>query len=330
MSQGPKQEGPRGVNSTTAAQGTEGSLSHPANLKPWEDRTLPSEERFKAYKDFVRDKVVEILAAVDRLGGDASKTLEIRDAPETQRWMEEARWVQGVSVEDFCHRVDYRPEVRELLGKNFLGADAWRSQDIEVGSEPPIPPSITKALLDSPWPLHPGQLIKETHILMLVPKTVNDKPYTALKLDELCAERKGFGDRLLQSRYEGWKSQPWAKLPQSQSEWVLLPKSDPDWKVSPVQHFRSKHITAQQKVHSDHYKEYREVKTLEVMTMALLYDLTHKERLLPDYLRCEEPNASGGRVFVGFFNANGLEVFSDFDVCDVGYIGRALARKLKT
>jgi len=69
------------------------------------------------------------------------------------------------------------------------------------------------------------------------------------------------------------------------------------------------------------------VKALELMTAVLLYDLTHKERLLPDYfLRCEEPNASGGRVCVGCFFAFGLEVN------DVSggkhYIGRALARKL--
>ncbi|MCX6114203.1 MAG: hypothetical protein NTV65_03160, partial [Proteobacteria bacterium] len=78
-------------------------------------------------------------------------------------------------------------------------------------------------------------------------------------------------------------------------------------------------------------KEYREVKTLEVMTMALLYDLTHKERLLPDWLRCEEPKASGGRVCVGHFNADGLKVHVGRDASGVNaYFGRALARKLKT
>jgi hypothetical protein len=66
------------------------------------------------------------------------------------------------------------------------------------------------------------------------------------------------------------------------------------------------------------------------MTMALLYDLTHKERLLPDYLRCEEPNASGGRVCVGSFSASGLKVDDVNDDFDDDCFGRALARKLKT
>jgi hypothetical protein len=42
------------------------------------------------------------------------------------------------------------------------------------------------------------------------------------------------------------------------------------------------------------------------MTAALLHDLVNRERLLPDYLRCQEKNASGGRVCVGGFLALGL------------------------
>lgn len=217
------------------------------------------------------------------------------------------------------------------LGKNFLGAEAWKAQGIDVGTPPPIPATITKALLDSDCPLHPGQKIKDTHILMLVPKTVNGQPYTALKLGELCATSKGSGRALLDPDCKTWKEMSWAKSAQLRSEWVLLPKGDPEpSKVPAEKHFRRKDIAAQQNVHDEYYREYREVKALEVMTMALLYDLTHKERLLPDYLRCEEPNASGGRVCVGNFVADGLGV-RDGDVDGViDTIGRALARKLKT
>jgi hypothetical protein len=221
--------------------------------------------------------------------------------------------------------------VKRELGKNLLGPDEWKAQGIEVGEPPPIPASITKKLLDSPCPLHPGEKIKDTHLLVLVPKTVNGEPYTAVKLDELCATRKGSGDKLI---YDGgdwataWKEKDWASTAQVQSEWVLIPKSDPDPKKVPAdKHFRSKNIAAQQKVHDEHYPEYREVKTLELMTAVLLYDLANKERLAPDYLRCEEPNASGGRVCVGRFDAYGLWVDVDLGDCDDDFIGRALARK---
>ena len=194
-----------------------------------------------------------------------------------------------------------------------------------------MPASITKELLESECPLHPGEKIKDTHLLVLVPKTVNGEPYSPLKLDELCSTRKGSGDKLI---YDGfywvtdWKGKDWASTPQAQSEWVLIPKSDPDpSKVSADKHFRSKEISAQEKVHEDRYPEYREVKALEVMTMVVLYDLTNKERLLPDYLRCEEPNAFGGRVCVGYFNALGLKVRDGNVAYGVYGIGRALARK---
>jgi hypothetical protein len=325
-----------GGNASTGnnpAQEKSAALTVPASLKPWEDRTLAPEERLQAYKGLVFEELKKIETAVLRLAGNVDMQLEIRDSPNTKRWWDEGMWLKGVSAGDFCRRIDC-VEVREALGKNFLGADAWRSQGIEVGEVPRLPASITKELLDSECPLHPGQKIKDTHVLMLVPKTVNGEPYTALKLDELCATRKGSGDAFM---YDGahwakaWKTEEWANFPQAQSEWVLLPKSDPDPKVSPDKHFRRKSIAAQEKVHDEHYPEYREVKTLELMTVVLLYDLTHKESLLPyRFLRCEEPNASGGRVCVGNFIAHGLRVNDDRGGCDNDRIGRALSRKLKT
>ena len=305
-------------------------LTAPANLKPWEDPTLAPEVRLEAYKGLVLEELKKIEAAVLRLEGDVDKQIEIKDSPNTKHWWEEGMWLKGVSAEDFCKRID-GIEVREALGKNFLGAEAWRSQGIEVGEVPRLPASITKELLESECPLHPGEKIKDTHLLVLVPKTVNGEPYSPLKLDELCATRKGSGDTLI---YDGatwstaWKGKDWAGTPQAQSEWVLIPKSDPDPKKVPKgKHFRSKSIAAQQDVHDEHYGEYREVKTVELMTAVLLHDLENKERLLPYYLRCEEPNAFGGRVCVGVFFAFGLGVSDDVVGNGNGVIGRALARK---
>ena len=249
-------------------------------------------------------------------------------------WITELRQLEAETAEQFCCRIDGGLQ-RQLLGKNFLGPDEWKAQGIDVGVVPPIPASLTKVLLNEECPLHPGQKIKDTHVLMLVPKTVNGEPYTPKKLDELCAGRKGSGDKLI---YDGadwankWKDQEWATIPQAASEWVLIPKSDPDSsKAAEDKHFRSKTIAAQQSVHEDHYREYREVKALEVMTLALLNDLVNGEPRVLDgwnYLRCEEPNAFGGRVCVGHFYANGLRVNDDLADHDRVVIGRALARKL--
>ena len=299
----------------------------PSTTNPWLDRTLPAEARLESYRSVIKAEGHDLLERVNKATVEEFNRLE--NAPETQRIMRELEWLKTVTPTDFCKEMDRREQLpRELLGKNFLGAEAWKSQGIDVGAEPALPATITEELLNSECPLNPGEKIKDTHLLVLIPKTVNGEPYTALKLDELCATRKGSGWSLIYDGFRSWKEQPWASQQQVQSEWVLIPKSDPDPnKVSEDKLFRFKNIAAQQKVHEEHYPEYREVKTLELMTAVLLCDLTNKEGLVPDYLRCEEPNASGGRVCVGNFSAFGLWVCGDHDVFQFGYIGRALARK---
>jgi hypothetical protein len=303
-----------------------------ATVEPWLDRTLPAEARLESYRSVIKAEGHALLERVNTITDEEFNRLE--NAPETQRIMRELEWLKTVTPTDFCEEMDRRHLPRELLGKNVLGAEAWRKQGIDVGVEPPLPSTITEELLNSDCPLHPGEKIKDTHLLVLVPKTVNGEPYTALKLDELCATSKGSGDKLI---YDGadwataWKENDWASTAQVQSEWVLIPKSDPDPnKVPEGKHFRSKKIAAQQDVHDEHYPEYREVKTLELMTAVLLNDLVNGDPRMLDgwnYLRCVEPNASGGRVCVGRFLALGLEVRDDDGAYDSDDIGRALARK---
>ena len=301
----------------------------PAGERPWEDESLSAEQRFESYKELLREQSHGYLAALPKATG--SELRQIKE--EVSELSKEINRITALTAQEF---VDTQPlsleAVARELGKNFLGAAQWKEAfGVKVGAVPPIPNSITKALLNSDCPIEPGKKIKETHILVLIPKSVDGEPYSALKLYELCSKSKGSGNKLIYDGYSSWKGQSWASTEQAASEWVLIPKGDPDpAKVATDKHFRGKNIAAQDVVLRDHYKEYREVKTLEVMTMALLSYLTHKERLLPDWLRCEEPNASGGRVCVGFFFAIGLEVHVDVDGHDNDVIGRALARKLKT
>ena len=335
-SDAPKEQGATALSSApvTSPEQALDPLSTPsaATVEPWLDRTLPAEARLESYRSVIKAEGHDLLGRVEDKALSDEEFNRLENAPETQRIMRELEWLKTVTPTDFCKEMERREQLpRELLGKNFLGAEAWRKQGIDAGVEPALPATITDELLNSACPLHPGEKIKDTHLLVLIPKTVNGEPYTALELDELCATRKGSGDKLI---YDGadwataWKEKDWARSPQVQSEWVLIPKSDPDPKKVPAdKHFRSKDIAAQQNVHETHYPEYREVKTLELMTAVLLYDLTNKERLVPDYLRCEEPNVSGGRVCVGPFSVSGLGVRGGNDVSGFGSIGRALARK---
>ena len=295
----------------------------PAGERPWEDESLSAEQRFESYKELLREQSHGYLAALPKATG--SELRQIKE--EVLELRNEIKRITALTAQEFVDT-----QVAKELGKNFLGAAEWmKGFNVDVGAVPPIPETITRKLLNTDCPIEPGKLIKETHILVLIPKSVDGEPYSALKLYELCSKSKGSGNKLIYDGGSDLKGQSWASTEQAASEWVLIPKGDPDpAKVATDKHFRSKDIAAQDMVHEKYYKEYREVKTLEVMTMALLYDLTHKERLLPDWLRCEEPNASGGRVCVGFFNASGLKVYVDNGGHVNAVIGRALARKLKT
>lgn len=58
-----------------------------------------------------------------------------------------------------------------------FGAAKWKKYFGEVGSEPPIPEHIS-ALLNQPCQLFPGKKVYETHLLTLIPATVNGEPLT--------------------------------------------------------------------------------------------------------------------------------------------------------
>lgn len=229
--------------------------SAPDARRPWEDRSISPEERYRSYYAVARAKVQAIRDAGTRPGVSEAERTSIRLNPETQFWVAELRKLKGETAEAFCRRLD-EVVLRELLAKNYLGTEAWQLQGIDVSEAPPIPAAVTDTLLNAQCPLHLGKRIKDTHLLVLIPKTVNGAPYSALKLGELCEQRKGSGDRLIynqESVANVWKSQPWAFAPQAESEWVLLPKSDPDpSEVSGEKHFRKKTVSEQQKVLEEH------------------------------------------------------------------------------
>ena len=332
------------------SQATPGEIKEaPSGYRPWEDRSLPPEERFEAYKAYVQEQVLALGRAAEKLG-TMEELRQLKESPETLTLFAHAEALSEMTAGEYRERIERPRQVRAILGKNLLGAEEWRAQDIDVGEPPLMPPSLTSELLDSDCPLHPGEKIKDTHLLVLIPKTVNEEPYCAVKLAELCATRKGAGkkfdratssDRLI-SYAESWKEQFWARAPQAQSEWVLIPKSDPvpkkmrekyGKKEGSKRHFLRKDVAAQEKVHAEYYTEYREVKTIELITAVLLYELTHKERLLPRRLRCEERSPFGDhfRVSVSYLFDSGLYVHWTPEIPAYGpdaSIGLALARKL--
>jgi serine/threonine protein kinase len=219
---------------------------------------------------------------------------------------------------------EHEQAFRGLLRGNFLGVEEWQKGfDVRIGRPPPIPVHITEELLHSECPLRPGKAIKDTHILLLLPQTVDGRPYNALELAKLCTSES------IDPRWFGWKACEWASKSQQRTEWILIPTRDVDpEKVPPKRQFQNKTIAEQELVHAQFYRQdYREAKALEVMTAALLARATSGRHIYSDiFLRCAEPDAKGGRVCVGRFYS-GLRIDIEEGDHKYGGYGRALVRK---
>ncbi len=70
-----------------------------------------------------------------------------------------------------------------------FGKALWAQYFGDIGVEPPLPPHIN-AILQSPCPYWSGKKVEETHLLVLIPQTVNGKPLTLRSLGELVKSPK--------------------------------------------------------------------------------------------------------------------------------------------
>lgn len=300
--------------------------SVPSGFRPWEDRSLPVEERFIAYKGHVAEQIGALVAAADKLGDHDFLLFERSSA--TQALLAHGEELQSMTAQEYCNWVERPHEIRRLLGRNFLGAEQWGAQGIDVGAIPPIPASITQELLESECPMYPGRAIKDTHLLVLVPKTVNGEPYSARKLDELCAAWKGEGAAWITSFF-AWQSEPWASEPQASSEWVLIPDSDERLRLSNEEKsFLCREEEARGGAPKE-YPDYRAAKTVELLTSEVLHYLTDKERFLSARLvQCKESSAPGGVVHVGPSLTGGLWDIDAHNIRNSSSCDTALARKV--
>lgn len=294
------------------------------DVRPWEDPTRQPAERKLAYENFILEKLERINSALDRLKGDDARQNEILQAPETTQLIETMKALENMSPGEFCRQMDNPEKAREILGKNFLGAEAWRSlMGLDVGSEPPIPASIARAMLNADF--------KDNFLLVLLPATVNGVPYTPLAMDMFCRLPLVGGASLIYQGWDWWKSSSWASTPQAESEWVLMPIREPDAKgCSSNQSFRGKSIAAQAELEKNYYADYRQAKAIEVMTAAILDGVVNGgSRVVAGgaNLRTVEPSSCGGQVTISQ-DSNGVKIADFYVGLPNQSFGRALAWKL--
>jgi hypothetical protein len=265
-------------------------------------------------------------AEIDSLIAQSHVTGDLKPAAEALRGLQLKTTKYDKLLEEM------QAPMRTLLGRNFLGVDEWRrGLGVRVGVPPNIPEYITPELLHSESPLHPGQMIKDTHSLLLMPKTVDGRPYSALKLSEVC-EKRDNNPTIELFRFEQWKECSWAPQQATKSEWILIPKSDPDPnKVASEQHFRRKSSQEQKDVVTLYAQDYEEASALQVMTQLILNFLVNGEYLLErSYLCTRESPSAGTRVLLGLFGTGGLSIIEEDKDYPDPIVGRALVRRSRS
>lgn len=104
-----------------------------------------------------------------------------------------------------------------------FGAAEWKRYFGDVGVEPPLPSNIEE-ILSSPCPFEPDQRVGETHLLVLIPATVDGVPYNLDLLGELVKSPKGEGHPTQYNPFLFTKKflKQHGKVPAGPSHWIML------------------------------------------------------------------------------------------------------------
>jgi hypothetical protein len=218
-----------------------------------------------------------------------------------------------------------------VLALKTLGEVEWKHYFGEVGPAPDLPGDIDD-VLDSACPFWPDRKVWDTHLLALIPATVDGKPFTLNLLGELIKSPKS-GGHTTKYRWYGSdvKEQFGAAFPAA-SYWLLMTRD-----VLPGS--RRKTYVVQQKIIADHARRtglsYELPKALEAATTILTHHVRDGEWLYSDnpwtFTRCREVivDPEGGEGYpsvVGGFESSGLGVGDNS--CAGNYLGVAGFRKL--
>jgi hypothetical protein len=193
-----------------------------------------------------------------------------------------------------------------------IGPKEWKQYFGEVGAAPPLPANIDE-ILNGSCPFWRGKLVKDTHLLVLVPATVDGIPFTLDLLGDLIKSPKGGGSKTKYYHYSSVVKEELGTQSPGSSYWVLRTRD-----VLPDS--RDKTYDAQKTVVAAHASRlglpYVMPHTLAAATAILLHHARTGERLYTDapwtYTRCEEKvDKNDYPVVVGGFSSSGLIVHRD-------------------
>lgn len=202
-----------------------------------------------------------------------------------------------------------------------FGPEQWNKYFGEVGEAPPLPSNM-RSILKSPCPFFKDYKVENTHMLVLVPSTLNGMPFSLEQL--LTIARSPRAGRC--TRYRWNDSNELEAKPVEKSRWVLMAKYLMDMSLN-------KSYAEQAKLLEDFNQrsqtDYQIPNVIDAVTTILAdFVRTGKRRLknIPAvYTRCQEFTVEKKPLAVGGFTREGLFV-CNFDDTANGFCGVAPMR----
>jgi hypothetical protein len=211
-----------------------------------------------------------------------------------------------------------------------FGAEDWRQHLGEVGAEPSLPLGIID-VLNSACPFWPEKAVKATHLLVLIPATVNGRPFSLNLLEELIQHPKGGGRSIKYHTYDSDLQEQFGARSPVRSYWVLMTRDV-------LEGSRDEAYASQQALVAHHASRtglpYELPGALEAATVILLHYMRSGGYLYTGnpwtYTRCQELVVDEDEdvypVVVGGFASERLCIFYDFGL-SYSHCGVASLRK---
>ncbi|MBS0649503.1 MAG: U-box domain-containing protein [Verrucomicrobia bacterium] len=192
--------------------------------------------------------------------------------------------------------------VERTVPSMAFGKAKWEQYFGDIGVEPPLPPDIEQ-ILNSPCPFWPGKKVRETHLLTLIPQTVNGQPLKLESLGELVQKPKQGHP----TKYQYFNLGVYTDPPAPAAHWALLSRD-----VLPGS--RSKAYADQQALVASFAQNTRtpyQVPTiLDAAVSIFMEHVQSGARLYGDspwtYTRCQEKYDANWQLVVGGFAPGGL------------------------
>jgi hypothetical protein len=200
-----------------------------------------------------------------------------------------------------------------LAASSVFGEKDWQQYFGYVGSAPPLPANMN-TILRSPCPFWPNKQVKDTHLLALIPTTVDGRPFTLNLLAQLAKNPKG-GERSARFRHcDGSIRRELGDQSPDNSYWILMTRE-----VLPRSLYQTCAVQDELIATCAHATglPYTVPCALEAATVILSHYVRTGERLYAShpekYTRCQEVvGTSKYPVMVGCFSSEGLLVICNF------------------